>query len=242
VAVEGLGFSISSWSGWTVSANRSARFAGDDSPIRFSDVPDASMVPPLLRRRLNFMGRSCVGEMMQHLEPGEDIPIVFCSRHGDIERTLKVLLDLAAGEPASPMDFSLAVHNAIAGVLSINSQITSSISSMATGKGAVVPVLLEALGMLSEKIAKVLCIICDVALPEIYRTADDANDHPFVVCFTVTRANPANLQLQYEGPAGAVACADDAPLDFIAFLASETAVFNVEHNAGCWTVVRRAAV
>jgi hypothetical protein len=240
--VGAVGFSISSWSGWTVSANRSARFDREGSHIRFSDVPDASMVPPLLRRRLNFMGRSCVGEMLQHLEAGEDIPIVFCSRHGDIERTLKVLLDLAAGEPASPMDFSLAVHNAIAGVLSINSHITSSISSMATGPGAIVPVLLEAAGMLSEKISKVLCIVCDVALPEIYRTADDANDDPFVVCFTVTNRAPPNLQLRYEGVAKAGASADDAPLDFIAFLASDAATFNVEHNAGCWAIVRQAVV
>jgi hypothetical protein len=224
-----------------VNANHSARFARDGNHIRFSDVPDASMVPPLLRRRLNFMGRSCVGEMLQHLRENEDVPIVFCSRHGDIERTLKVLVDLACGEPTSPMDFSLAVHNAIAGVLSIHCHITSNISSMAADKGAVVPVLLEAAGMLSEKVPKVLCIICDVALPEIYRTAEHASDHPFVACFTVSNDTKPELQLRYEGAATTEVCANDTPLDFIDFLASGSGVFKVWHNAGCWIVARQSS-
>lgn len=235
-----ISFAISSWSGWTVSANNSERFARDGNHIRFSDLPDASMVPPLLRRRLNFMGRSCVGEMLQHLQASEDLPIVFSSRHGDIERTLKVLVDLASGEPASPMDFSLAVHNAIAGVLSIHCHITSNISSMATGRGAVVPVLLEAVGLLSDKVPKVLCIICDVALPEIYRTADCAGDHPFVACFMVTRSASPALQLRQDGTATEEACRNDTPLDFIDFLTSGADVFRVWHNAGCWTVSRQA--
>jgi len=239
--VAAIRFAISSWSGWTVNANRSARFARDGNQIRFSDVPDASAVPPLLRRRLNFMGRSCIGEMLQHLQANEDIPIVFCSRHGDIERTLKVLVDLASGEPTSPMDFSLAVHNAIAGVLSIHSRITSNISSMAADRGAVVPVLLEAAGLLSASVPKVLCILCDVALPAIYRTADAANDHPFVACFTITNHAPLALQLQYEGVATEIACYDDTPLDFIDFLASGSATFNVWHNAGSWTVSRQTS-
>jgi hypothetical protein len=243
MSVDAIGFSISSWSGWTVGANHPERL--DCDAIRFSDVPDASSVPPLLRRRLNFMGRSCVAEMLQHLQAGEDIPIVYCSRHGDIERTLSVLVDLARGEPASPMDFSLAVHNAIAGVLSIHCRITSNISSMATGRGAVVPVLLEAVGMLSAKVPKVLCIICDVALPQIYRTADDADDHPFVACFTVTQAAGTDLRLHYAGAAGTDDCAHDTPLDFIAFLASSSGglasssgVFNVWHNGGRWAISR----
>jgi hypothetical protein len=241
MSVDTLGFSISSWSGWTVSANHAERFVCDGNAIRFSDTPDASSVPPLLRRRLNFMGRSCVAEMLQHLQAGEDLPIVYCSRHGDIERTLSVLVDLARGEPASPMDFSLAVHNAIAGVLSIHCHITSNISSMAADSGAVVPVLLEAVGMLSEKVPKVLCIICDVALPEIYRTAEDAGDYPFVACFTVTNASGVDdLQLRYSGAAAAKAGSDDTPLDFIAFLASEAGEFRVGHNAGCWTISRRS--
>jgi hypothetical protein len=235
-----IGFSIASWSGWTVNANH-ARFARAGNHIRFSDVPDASIVPPLLRRRLNFMGRSCVGEMLQHLEAGEDLPIVFCSRHGDIERTLKVLVDLASGEPASPMDFSLAVHNAIAGVLSIHCHITANISSMASDQGAVVPVLLEAAGLLSDKVPKVLCILCDVALPAIYRTAETGDDHPFVACFTVTRSEQPDLQLRQDAAATQPGGHNDTPLDFIDFLSSGAAVFRVWHNAGCWTVSRQTA-
>ena len=239
--MDTIRFSISSWSGWTVPANPSAPLAREGNHIRFSDVPDASGVPALLRRRLNFMGRSCVGEMLLHLEADANLPIVFCSRHGDIERTLKVLIELAAGEPMSPMDFSLAVHNAIAGVLSIHCGITANISSMASGPGAVVPVLLEAAGLLSEKSPKVLCIICDVALPEIYRTPDEPGGHPFVACFTVTSADHDALQLRYEGAAATAGGSDDTPLAFIDFLTSGVAAFRTVHNAGSWSISRQVA-
>lgn len=239
--MEPVGFSVSSWSGWTVNANRPSRPFSAGSNIRSSDMPDASMVPPLLRRRLNFMGRACISEMLQHLENDANLPIVFCSRHGDIERTLKVLFDLAKGEPASPMDFSLAVHNAIAGVLSIHSRVTANISSIATSAGAVVPTLLEALGLLSASSPKVLCIICDVALPEIYRTPASEGDFPFVACFTVTTGTRDEFCLAYEGPVGAEAVRD-TPLDFIDFLASDATVFQAVHNAGCWAIRKQSSL
>ncbi|MES2605824.1 MAG: beta-ketoacyl synthase chain length factor [Pseudomonadota bacterium] len=223
-------------------ANRQSRVSGAGSNIRFSDTPDASIVPPMLRRRLNFMGRGCISEMLQHISNDENLPIVFCSRHGDIERTLKVLIDLAKGEPASPMDFSLAVHNAIAGILSIHCNITANISSIATSEGAIVPVLLEAVGLLSESTPKVLCILCDVSLPTMYRTSAEEDEFPFVACFTVTAAGGAPLHLSYEGSAGNAAV--NTPLDFLEFLAAGDAdsakAFTTLHNSACW-VVRKSS-
>lgn len=237
--MEPLGFSVSSWSGWTVNAMQLSLPASPGSNIRFTDAIDASIVPSMLRRRLNFMGRGCISEMLQHIKSHENLPIVFCSRHGDIERTLHVLIELAKGEPASPTDFSLAVHNAIAGVLSIHCNITANISSIATNQGAVVPVLMEALGLLSEDNPKVLCIICDVSLPALYRDPADEDDHPFVACFTVTASGHADLQLRYEGSEGSKAGPGNTPLDFINFLASGSSQFTAVHNSSCWTVLKQ---
>jgi hypothetical protein len=112
---------------------------------------------------------------------------------------------------------------------------------MAADRGAVVPVLLEAAGLLSDQVPKVLCIICDVALPDIYRTADAADDPPFVACFTVTQHDALQLQLRHDSTAREHACANDTPLDFIDFLASGADAFRVWHNAGCWIVSRQTA-
>lgn len=235
-----LRFSIPSWSGWTPDPHILGRPATTGNNIRCSDQPDASSVPPLLRRRLNPMGRACISEMLRHLAPRENIPIVFTSRHGDIERTLKVLTGLAQDQPTSPMDFSLAVHNAIAGVLSIHYGITANISSVAASEGQVVPTLLEALGLLSPSCPRVLCLICDVTLPAIYRKPGDAGSPTFAACFTVATAGSNSLQLVHEHAAEPGPLRHDSPLDFIDFLASTASTFHTRHNASHWRIHKPA--
>ena len=235
-----LRVSIPSWAGWSPDHNILVRPATAVINIRCSDQPDASSVPPLLRRRLNPMGRACISEMLRHLAPRENIPIVFTSRHGDIERTLKVLGGLAREEPASPMDFSLAVHNAIAGVLSIHYGITANISSIAASEGPVVPTLLEALGLLSPSCPRVLCLICDVTLPAIYRKPGDAGSPTYAACFTVAAADNNTLQLVHDHAAASSPPQHDSPLDFIDFLASSADTFHIRHNASHWRIHKHA--
>ena len=106
-----ISFAIPEWSGWQAKLSDESANALPDLTI--SATPDVAIIPPMLRRRLNLLGRACASEMMKHLKDGENIPVVYCSQHGDIERTLNVLEELVDHQPVSPMHFSLAVHNAI---------------------------------------------------------------------------------------------------------------------------------
>lgn len=133
-------------------------------------APVASM-PALLRRRADSGDRLALEIAFRLAPPGESIPTVFSSRHGQVMRSAAMLKAQAAGEPASPMDFSLSVHNAASGLFSIaagNRGPSSSLSSRGEGLTAG---LLEAQGMIAEGHAKVLLVVSDPVPPDVYRGA-----------------------------------------------------------------------
>jgi hypothetical protein len=93
--------------------------AGGDG---FLDVawgePDVAFVDRLQRRRLSPLARAFF-HCAHRAAPPEQTRVLFASRHGEAERTLAILQDLAAGAEVSPTLFSLSVHNAVPGLWSI---------------------------------------------------------------------------------------------------------------------------
>lgn len=207
----------------------------DLQQTKFTDKPDVADIPAMLRRRLNLLGRASASQVAQLLDEDDSAAIVYCSRHGDIERTLAVLQDIAAREAVSPMNFSLTVHNAIAGVISINKKITSCVSSLASGDEGLVPSLLEAVGLLSDQCRRVVCVHSDVPIPDIYQARVDAPRVPFACCFVVTANEGQALSLEYvdgSPPSGPL----PDPVLFVEFLGSDTAAITIRHNGGCWQI------
>ncbi len=231
-----ISFAISEWSGWQATIPDETI---DTLPeLTISDTPDVSMIPPMLRRRLNLLGRACASEMMKHLRDGDNFPVVYCSQHGDIERTLKVLTELVDHQPVSPMHFSLAVHNAICGVLSIQAGLTANISAIAAGQQGLVPVLLEAAGILLSGKDKVLCVICDVLLPEIYRDKQSLPKTSYAISFIMTQSQGIHLSLQQLITVNSKYNNSTLPTDLIAFLSSDEPGLLVEHNGSTWKISR----
>ncbi|CAA0100568.1 beta-ketoacyl synthase chain length factor [Zhongshania aliphaticivorans] len=231
-----ISFTVSEWSGWTSVPIKGLE---GSSQLTFSDSPDVQNIPPMLRRRLNLLGRACASEILQHCAKDDDIPLVYASRHGDIERTLSVLQELALEQPVSPMNFSLAVHNAICGVVSIHQGLKGNISTIAASNG-LVPALLEACGLIEEGNDRVLCIICDTSTPEIYRDRHEAVEQPFACCFIVTKGNALNLEMI---PNASKQIPDDntpflnySALRFGAFLNSTSTSASLPHNNQHWMI------
>lgn len=228
-------FGISNGSGWTTPALASAGFGA----LRVSEAPDASAIPALLRRRLNTLGRAAAAEMLR-LPDTQQMPVVYSSRHGDIDRTLSVLLELAHREPVSPMNFSLAVHNAIPGILSIHSSNTANITSLAALEESLVPALLEAAGLLQEGHDRVLCLFADVPIPAIYQSSCPEPAAPYAASFVLS--SDATDRFSLSRASGDDRSMETGPLPealrFIEFLASDTPRFHTHHNSGLWTLTR----
>lgn len=232
-------FAVTNGSGWTACADSLA----PDSPVRVSEAPDASAIPAMLRRRLNTLGRAVAAEILGQGDQASRLPIVYGSRHGDIERTVGVLSELALGEPVSPMHFSLSVHNAIPGIVSIHNDTTANITSLAALDAALVPVLLEAIGLVQEGCERVLCILADVPLPTPYRDRDAWPAAAFAASFVVNRGQGGTLERTPGAVTGPQPKSGSLPeaLQFIEFLASAQQTFSTVHNGGRWTISKRAS-
>jgi hypothetical protein len=129
--------------------------------------PRAGM-PMMLRRRLGPLGQRAIASAYE-AGAGPGARFIFSSRHGDLRRTASLLAALAAREPLSPAEFSVSVHNAFAGLLSIAMQATAGHTALAAGPDSFASGLVEALGCLEAAPAEpVLLVYYDEEPPAPY--------------------------------------------------------------------------
>lgn len=152
-------------------------------------------VPPMLRRRLGTPGKCAMAAALQVLNEDEHIPGVFASRHGDTALTLSLLEEMGRDEPMSPTGFSLAVHNAVSGLYSIARKDTSMVTSLAAMEGLVLHTLLEAAGQLQVS-DRVLCVIYDIPLPELYRRYCTGNDFPYAIAMIISHTGGVKYTIE----------------------------------------------
>nr|WP_315592845.1 beta-ketoacyl synthase chain length factor [uncultured Cupriavidus sp.] len=135
-----------------------------------TDLPALTAMAPMLRRRVNAIGRAA-------LHPAYDVkpadttiqsPAVFASRHGDTRRAFEMLSELAAGEPLSPTAFGLSVHNAIGAMFTIDRGDASNLQAVAAGPDTVETAVIEACALLGDGAEEVLLVCYDAPLPEAY--------------------------------------------------------------------------
>jgi hypothetical protein len=217
---------LSGWSGWQGSSDTTNGDAAQDL--------DVAQVPPMLRRRLNSLGRIAVSQLLNQWQKGEDTPIVYTSRHGDIHRTLRVLQGIVAQEPMSPMQFSLAVHNAIVGVFSIQEKVHAPIQTLAAGAEPIIPTLLEMAALLEEGFERVYGVICDVQLPQVYQQFE-APEAPYCVVLVADQNGAVPIRIA-QALDGCDAELITHPHQFVHNLEQGVGAMCCMHNAVSWTI------
>jgi Beta-ketoacyl synthase, N-terminal domain len=99
---------------------------------------------------------------------------IVCSRHGEFSRTVELMKSAVAGEPLSPADFTLSVHHALAGLLSIACKNMAGHTAIAAGCDTFGCGMLEAVGCLTTQPKRpVLLVYYDAALPGAYAELDN---------------------------------------------------------------------
>ena len=81
--------------------------------------PDVSFVPPMERRRLTGVERAALSVARKVYPEGEEVPVVFASRGGEIGTTVKLMRQCHDDGEMSPAGFSASVHNAAPGAFSL---------------------------------------------------------------------------------------------------------------------------
>lgn len=241
-----LTITIKAWSAWAPGLDSPEdwqQWAAGRKAIGGDNLPDVKAIPAMLRRRLSSLGKVAVATAMPVLEHSAgNTPAVLVSRHGDLNRTVTLLTDLARQEELSPTHFSLSVHNAIGGLLSITRNDPSSITALACGFDDVSTALLEAQAILTERgCAQVLCLIYDEPIPEVYRQQTlILPTHPYAVAVLLgpepRPTNGVTVTLN-PGPAAATAGGEgEEPqaLTFVRWLLSDTAQLNLPGPRNSW--------
>lgn len=157
-------FSVQRWGCWPPAAE----MAGESTTPNSADAgPNLDFVPALMRRRLSPLSKALFNAVSACIKPNEQIPLVCSSMHGEIQRTVGILNDICTGNGVSPTAFSLSVHNAIAGQLSIALNNRAPMLAIAPTEQGLLPALLEAAGMLNEYAEEVVVAFFDESVPEV---------------------------------------------------------------------------
>lgn len=137
-------FSVLGWTARQPAAETGAWQAIAGAPAA---AADAVALPMMLRRRLSPLGQAATGAAGA-VGQAAQAQFVFCSRHGEMHRTVRLMQALATGETVSPADFSLSVHNALAGLLSIATGARAGHTAVTAGADSFAAGVLEAAALL----------------------------------------------------------------------------------------------
>jgi len=189
--------------------------------------PDVRFVERLLRRRLSPLNRMAFKVAADCLAGDEASPLsVFCSRYGEFSRAFEILNNLTREEPASPMTFSLSVHNTVSSLFSIMRQDTSHSTALAAGEASLEAGFLECWSLLKEgTAATALLVYCDQILPEMFSSQETTVNDNAALAFLLRlpeKKNASALGLSWcpsiEKNAEAVRAADNSALRVLRLL------------------------
>jgi hypothetical protein len=199
---------------WLAWANHGFRIgAGSEPPVR--------AMPAMQRRRAGLLGKMALEVAYQCLGDRTGVPTVFCSRHGEVSRSVELLAELANGEPLSPAAFSLSVHNATGGLFSIARGDRAGNIALSARDSTIEHGIIEACGLLADGEAAVLLVAYDCPLPALYAEFQDCDEQPYAWAWLIEPPRHDVISLGWsttaESPTPAV---DQTPagLDILRFL------------------------
>jgi hypothetical protein len=142
-----------------------------------------------MQRRIGSLGQKTVSAALNCSRVGES-RYVLASRHGDLGRTVGLLRSLALMEPISPTDFSMSVHHALAGVISIHTGNREGHTAIAAAADTFGFGFLEAASLVAAESEPAILIFCDEPLPAEYHAFEMPDEAlPLVV---VAQLEPAS--------------------------------------------------
>lgn len=191
-------FTIKKWGGWAPGLDQPAHWAAWASgqmEIATVGEPKALSMPPMLRRRAGRHVRMAFEAAHACVQGEKNLPVVFCSRHGEVKRSLEILDPIARGEAVSPAAFSLSVHNAIAGLYSIALAESAPMTAIAGTADSAALGVIEACGQLAEGAAAVLLVVYDEPLPDLYRAFRDEPEAAYAWAWLMTAPDGPSYSL-----------------------------------------------
>lgn len=200
MSTQRVSFSIVSHAAWAPGIDSpSAWAAWAEAPFVVAGYaePKVLPMPSMLRRRAGFLGKMALEVAYECLAGRVGVSTVFCSRHGEVARSVDLLADLAQEVILSPTAFGLAVHNASAGLFSIARGEQANHLALSAGAGTVEHGVIEACGLLADGEAMVLLVAYDNCLPQVFTQFEDCREQPHAWAWLMTAADADPVHLQW---------------------------------------------
>jgi beta-ketoacyl synthase-like protein len=179
---SGLRFSIASFAAWAPGIETTdawLAWSRGEVSVNGHGEPPVRAMAPILRRRAGSLSKMALEVAYECLGKKANVPMVFCSRHGESARSVDLLSDLANKIPLSPTSFALSVHNATAGLFSMARLDHAASTALAAGRSSVEHAVIEACALLAEGEPEALLVVYDCPLPALYAGFADCCDQPF---------------------------------------------------------------
>ncbi|MCX3309374.1 beta-ketoacyl synthase chain length factor [Pantoea vagans] len=125
-------------------------------------------LPMMTARRLSGGSRAAVECGLALLARQSVDAIVFTSRHGELERNLRILKTLADQQSMSPTDFAMSVHNSAVGSLTIAAKAPLVSTSISAGVDSFQQGLIEVSALHQAGYQQVLLVDFDGIVPDYY--------------------------------------------------------------------------
>ncbi|MDG2525349.1 beta-ketoacyl synthase chain length factor [Stenotrophomonas sp. HITSZ_GD] len=211
-------FSVTGWSAWAPGLPHAQDWLdwarGDARAPSGDGAPALADVPPVMRRRIDRLGRMAISATDDcDVSPvRENVPLVFVSRHGDVDGSVELLRALGQTELLSPTAFSLSVHNAVAALYSIVRKRRGNYLALAGGAASVENACVEAAGLLADGAPEVLLVCYDGQLPDIYADFADEPAHAYAWCWRLAAPDQPGERLSLSWAPTDLAPAPASPL------------------------------
>ena len=190
-----LSFSVINWFAWSPNLiSKEDWLAWSKNPIAPSGNSKiaTTTVPSTLKRRCSHFNKMALEVSNQSTKKNPIDYAVFCSQHGDLNQTIKLLEELCDKTPLSPTRFSQSLHNASTGLFSIINKLQENMNSLAAGENTFLVGMLEIITWLKLNPNKTaLLTMSDEYIPEEYQSLNIKNNNEYAIALLL-RNPPLN--------------------------------------------------
>ncbi len=116
---------------------------------KMPDTLNIESVPMMIRRRLSLIEKLAISSMLDCYE-NNNVNLIFASKYGEIERSLRLIKQYITDNAVSPTDFGFSVHNSSLSIFSILNKITNSYNSISAGENSFACALLDGVTLLPK--------------------------------------------------------------------------------------------
>lgn len=229
-----VSFGVDAWSAWSPSLRNASDWLSwieNPSSPGGSEKPKVEAMQSMNRRRLKQLGGMALETAYSLPETGA--PIIFCSQQGESTRCYELLQELTETQKLSPQSFSLAVHNAIPSLYTIDRKLNSNVIAISSNAG-IFSALAETIGLFADGEERVRIIVAEEPAPDLYKSYCEFPDEAFAYSIDLIPIGDLSLNFSTASQVKANVSNISTNLQVLRFLLSEDLMYEARIDNTIW--------